>query len=284
MKENKKGYIEIISASALFGIIPILVRFGSNLGPYNLSFFRILIATILIYLFVKISKKSITPLKYEKIKMFVFGGIHGFIILGFFLAIQFLTITSAILLLYSSSIWMMIFSWILLKEKINLYSIIALIISFTGIILVISPQSLFIQESLIGTIAGLLAGLGMGLVYTLSKTFKKYDKISLTFWQNLIAIPFLIPLLFLDFPKFTFLDSTIVLSIGILGTMAFILVYIGLGKIKGQIGSILIMLDIIFASILAALIFQEIPNTITIIGGILIIIGTFIITRKNHSK
>ncbi|MEI7719264.1 MAG: DMT family transporter, partial [archaeon] len=121
---------------------------------------------------------------------------------------------------------------------------------------------------------------GMELVYTLSKTFKKYDKVSLTFWQNLIAIPFVLPLLFIDFPKFSLFDTGIVLLLGSLFTaVPFILIFKGFGKVDAQKGSIVIMLDIVFAVIFAWLIFQEIPSIITIIGGILILIGSYIITK-----
>lgn len=284
MNKETVGFIEIFIASLLFGLLPILVRFGNNLGSYNLSFFRVLIATIAIYIFVLLSKKlSIVPLKHEKMKMLLFGAIHGFIILGFFLSVQYLTIASAILLLYSSSIWIVVFSYFILKEKISKKTIIALVISFTGIIFVVSPSSLFMKESLIGSISGLLAGIGMGLVYTLSKTFKKYDKVSLTFWQNLIAIPFVFPLIFINFPKFTPIDYWIVILLGSLFTaVPFILIFKGFEKVDAQKGSIVIMLDIVFSIFFAYLVFSEIPTISAIFGGILIIIGSYIITIKNN--
>ena len=284
MKKETIGFLEIFFASLLFGVFPIIVRYGENLGSYNLSFFRVLSATVILYLFVKISKKSkIVPFKYERKKLLFFGGVHGFIILGYFIAIKYLSIASAVLLIYSSSIWIVVFSYFILKEKITERTLIALLISFTGLIFVISPTSLFIKESFIGSISGLLAGIGMGLVYTLSKTFKKYDKISLTYWQNLIAIPFMIPLLFLDLPKFTFFDSLIVLLLGIVGVVGFVLIYRGFEKVNAQKGSVIIMLDIVFSILFAYILFNEVPRALAIFGGILILVGSYLITR-NQTK
>ncbi len=285
MNKETVGFIEIFFASLLFGLLPILVRFGENLGSYNLSFFRVLVASISIFIFVLFSKKaSIMPLKYEKKKMVLFGAIHGFIILGFFLSVQYLTVASAILLLYSSSIWIIVFSYFILKEKITKRTLIALVIAFVGVIFVISPSSLFVKESLIGSLSGFFAGIGMGLVYTLSKTFKKYDKISLTFWQNLIAIPFVLPLIFIDFPKFTFTDLWIVILLGSLFTaLPFILIFKGFEKINAQKGSIIIMLDIVFSILFAYLIFSEIPTIGAILGGTLIIIGSYTIIAKKKN-
>ena len=282
MKEETIGFIEVFVASLLFGLMPIIVRFGNNLGPYNLSFFRVLVASICVFLFITFSKKlTLVPFKYEKKKLLLFGAIHGFIILGYFIAIQYLTIASAVLLLYSSSIWIIIFSHFILKEKITKRTILALVIAFIGVIFVVSPTNFFLKESLVGSLAGLGAGIGMGLVYTLSKTFKKYDKVSLTFWQNLIAIPFVSPLIFIDLPKFSNYDVGLILLLGSVFTaVPFILIFKGFGKIDAQKGSIVIMLDIVFAVFFAWIIFKEIPTLLAIIGGILIMVGTYIVTTQ----
>lgn len=286
MDKETVGLIEVFFASLLFGLLPIIVRFGENLGPYNLSFFRVLVAAICVFLFIMFSKKlKLNPFKYEKKKMVLFGAIHGFIVLGYFLAIQYLTIASAVLLLYSSSIWIIVFSHFILKEKITQRTFIALAIAFFGVIFIVSPQNFFLKESLIGSLAGLGAGIGMGLVYTLSKTFKKYDKVSLTFWQNLIAIPFVLPLLFIDLPKFSTLDIGIILLLGSVFTaVPFILIFKGFGKIDAQKGSIVIMLDIVFSIIFAWIIFKEIPTALAIVGGVLIMIGTYIITTQKKGS
>lgn len=52
MNKETIGFIEVFFASLLFGLMPIVVRFGENLGPYNLSFFRVLVAAICVLFFI----------------------------------------------------------------------------------------------------------------------------------------------------------------------------------------------------------------------------------------
>ncbi len=281
MKKESMGIIQIILASVLFGIIPIFVRYGIDFGVYNLAFFRIFASAILLGLFFMFAKSKLAKFRHEKGKLILFGAVHGFIILGYFIAIQYLSVASAVLLLYSSSIWMVIFSYFILKEKIKKITLFALAISILGLILVVSPNNFFIRESLIGSIAGLLGGVGFGLVYVLSKTFKKYDKVSLTFWQNLIALPFLLPLIFIQLPVFNFKNLLVITVLGIITVLAFILVFIGLGKVSAQKAGVITLLDAIFPIIFALILFKEVPSIKMIIGAVLIMTGSYIVSRNN---
>ncbi|MDP3027833.1 MAG: hypothetical protein Q8N63_09090, partial [Nanoarchaeota archaeon] len=84
MKKESIGIIQIILASVLFGILPIIVRYGINFGVYNLAFFRIFASIIILCLFFMVAKSKLAKFKYEKGKLIFFGAIHGFIILGYF--------------------------------------------------------------------------------------------------------------------------------------------------------------------------------------------------------
>ncbi len=282
MKKETKGIIQIIFAGILLSFFPIFVRLITHLDAYSVTFFRILIPVILLSLFFVFFKNKLSPLKYEKKKMLLFGGLHGFIILGYFIAIKYLTIASAVLLMYTFPIWTMIFSYFLLKEKITRKSFFALMSAFIGIIILLSPENFFIKKNLIGSIVGLFAGVGAGLVYTLSKTFKKYDKISLTYWQNVIALPFILPLLFIDFPNFnlvTLREVIFIFIIGINSIIPFILVYKGISKVGAHKSTIIMLLEILYPIILAFIIFEETPPITTYLGGLLIVLGAYLATR-----
>lgn len=276
MKQENVGYLQIIIAGIIFSVDPIIIRFGEDLGPYNLAFFKVFMAVLILGIFFLIFRKKLVPLKYEKKKMLLFGAIHGFIYLGYFIAIFYLTVASAVLLMYLFPLWMLVFSHFILKEKITKKSLIALLIAFVGALILISPQNFFIRDSLIGTFTGLLSGVGAGLVYVLSKTFEKYDKVSLVFWQNLIALPFLFPLLFFEFPVFNTLNVTIIFVLGAVFLIPFILTFKGLQKVPAHKAGTVMLLEIIGPIVLAFFIFNEIPQLSIIVGGLLIILGVYL--------
>ena len=278
-----KGLAQLVLASVFSGTIPILTRYGSGINPYFLTFAQTAVTALAIFLYLIIFKRSLpNRLKYEKKKMLLFGGIHGFIILGFFIALKLLDIASAVLLLYTGPIWIIIFSHYILKERITKRTVISIIIAIIGVIIILSPTSFFLKESAMGTISALFAGVGFGLVYVLSKTFKKYDKVSLTFWQNLIALPFILPLVFIgNLPQFTLTNVSVIIGLGVIGhAIPFVLIFKGFAKIKAQMGGVFVLLDILFPILFGFIIFHESLSDLTIIGGAMIILGVVISSLK----
>ena len=281
MKKEALGVYQIITANLLSAFIVILIRFGKELGAPTMAFFRVFLAAIFLLPLFYFSKKiKLANFKKEKAKLIFFGLIHGIILLSYFVSLNFLTIASASLLISSLSIWVVVFSYLILKEKIHKITLVSLIISIAGLILVLSPQSFFIFESLVGSALGLLGGILAGLVYVLSKTFKSYDKISLTFWQNLIAAPFLVLLLFFGKPIFNLNGIIILILLGFVGASSFIFMYKGFGNVSGQKGGVLTLLYIVFAIILALIFFKEVPTLNEIFGGLLIILGSYLSTKS----
>lgn len=282
MKKEGVGILQVILAQAIIAFISILVRFGKSFGVYNLSFSRVFLTAVFIYLiFSNVKRYKIVGLKKEKKKLIFFGALHGILVAASYLAVLLLSIASYTILALSLSVWMVIFSHFILHEKIKSKTFIGIIIAFVGLIIITSPTSYFFKENIVGISAGLFVGVGGGLIYVLSKTFKSYDPVSLTFWQNLIATPVLIPLLFIQLPKFSFMNNIIVILLGLCGALSFILIFSGFRKIQGQIGGALVLTNIIFAVIFAFIFLGEVPSKSEIVGGLMIILGSLIVSRNN---
>lgn len=281
MKKETKGYLNIITAQVLFAFMFIFIRYVESFGVYNLAFWRVFLAAIFLFVFSLLFRRfKISVPKVEKLKLLFFGAIHGFIILAAFISIYYLTIASAMFLQATLSIWAIIFSCIILKEKIDTRLLSAVIISFSGLVIILSPISIFSERSLIGAGAALSVGIFGGLVYAISKTFKEHNSFSFTFWQNLIAIPFLVPLLFIQGPVVNAINVTFVGLIALFGTLAFIFLFFGLKSAKGSYAALLTLLNFILTIVLAIFFFGEIPSSRDIIGGMLILIGAYLVLSK----
>ena len=208
-----------------------------------------------------------------------------FAIGSYFIALKSIDIASAVLLLYSYSIFIVLLSKFWLKEKINLFTIISLLLSIAGIILIISPSGFKFQGKAIGYIFAIVAAFWSGLNFMFPKKyFKNYDAYSLTFYQNLWQLPILIIFVLAFPPNITIINIGIFVGLGLFCTaLAFLLVYTGSRKVSGQYIGILQTSEVLVPILLGIFLFSEIPPLLVVIGGILLILS-YVLTYFKESK
>ena len=278
MRYSKRGLIEMIFATLIWGSIPI-IGILSKLPSPVFVFFRVLFAFPFIFYFA-IKRAGIK--EFFRLKPFWPLLISGIFLavnwIFFFWALNLTTISTVVVLYYTGPIVSIILATLFLKEKFNKYILIAVILAIIGVI--ISNFNNGFRFNL-GAFIALLAGISYGFLGFFSKIATIYHRaVIVTAWQILISIFLTIPFLF--FYDFSFNVQTffIVLIAGVIHTaLALFLWYDSLNFISVSIASILQYLDIFFAMIFGILIGQ-IPTFYQILGGSLIAIAGIIGTKK----
>ena len=144
ISEKNKGIIYIICAAFCFALMNTLVKFaGDDIPSIQKSFFRNIVAMIFAFIMLKKERISIVPEKKNLIHLIlrsVFGTVG--IVCNFY-AVDNLLVADASMLNKLSPFFVIIFSYFILKEKINPFQIMCLIIAFTGSLFIIKPSWLF---------------------------------------------------------------------------------------------------------------------------------------------
>jgi drug/metabolite transporter (DMT)-like permease len=270
---SKKGLIEILSSTVIWGSIPVFAIWSMLPSPVFV-FFRVLISFLLLSIILR--KNLIKILK----KLSNFYVILSGILLSLnwvflFYAVFMIPVSEAIIFYYTGPVIAILFSPFL-KEKINNGGLLNIFVSFTGII-IMSLGSL--NLNIIGIILALLSGITYGLLSVTSKFSSRYvNSIDLVFLQSVISAIILLPFLFIT--KFIINYDVIIIIIisgSVQTVLALFLWYDSLKNLNIQIVSILSYLDPVFAIIFALILLGQIPSLYTIIGGLLLI-GSGIIT------
>lgn len=181
------GIVAVIAAGILWGIISIFVRILSakGLDSLNIAFLRTLFAALMMLVFILIKDRSLLKIQLKDIWMFVGSGILS---LTFFSFCYFTNIVEsgaavAVVLLYTSPVFVVIMSAFAFKEKITSKKAICLVITLIGCVFV---TGLIGSGAQLGT-RGILLGLGSGLFYALYSIFAgkasvKYSSYTITFY------------------------------------------------------------------------------------------------------
>ncbi len=278
-KEEGTGKLLILILGILIAnlILPI-GRWGESISSGLLSFARIFLTVVFLGLFIIISKYKIKKLEKNRALLVLMGILHVAIIFGIFYSIKLLNLATVGFLNGLNSLWIILFSLLFLKEKIEKKTFLSFAIAFFGLLLIFIPQIKI--GSLPGFFISLATGIIIAVVYLSMKYLREYySSTDLTFYQNAIALPFSIPLIFLaEFPSFNFQNSSILFSAGAVTTIGFILIYFASKFLSGQKLGVANMLSIISPAIYGFIFFREIPDWLTIAGGLLIFISILILS------
>lgn len=166
MKEKKKSLavIYIILSAFFFSLMNMFVRLSGDLPSVQKSFFRNLVA--LIFAAVILKKEGVWfSGKRENIRYLFLRAAAGTIgILCNFYAVDHLVLADASMLNKMSPFFAIIFSYLILKEKIRLPQALIVTGAFLGSLLIIKPTAAVFQSP--AALIGLLGGLGAGIAYT----------------------------------------------------------------------------------------------------------------------
>ncbi len=276
-------YFEVIIASLIWGSAGIFVKL-INLPATTMSFFRVTVPTLvlLIYfiyrgknLFSTANKMAIflSLITSARIFLWLFGFMHT-------------SIGNGIIILYTWPIFTVVFSALLLKERITKQKLLLLLVAFVGIIIVFADKEFsFTNKDFIGMSAMLVSAMLSAFSTILfKKQLIRYSKLEMIFYQNFLGVFIFLPFIFINTPLPTisqiFISSVYSVIIGI---CAFLLWFSALKKIKASTAALLSYVEVIGAIILGVLILNESITWNMLIGGVIILTVSYF-ARKTEPE
>ena len=281
-----KGHLQVASAAILFGTIGIFVSLTSQMPIGSIIFYRLLFGIIAIAIFFACcGRLGELRLKEKRQYLFLLGIFQAGTMLSYFVSVKHTTVSVAVLLLYTAPIYVILLSPLILKEPVTRRSLSALILSLTGVILVIQPGAVFRNMDSMYAI-GLLCGLISGLLYACMIMTSRYLKGYYTgtaqaAWAIIITLAIFLPYS-TAISSGVLLDNLYLLILfGLLPTAASLTLYFsGLAYVRAQNASIIALLEPVSAVVFAAIILSQQITSAIVVGGGLILVGALAVSRE----
>lgn len=158
LSNRSKGVLFIIMSAFGFAMMSAFVKLSGDLPSFQKTFFRNITSCIIAFTLILVKKESFFG-KLENQKTLILRSVFGTLGIVFnFYAIDKLVLSDANMLNKLSPFFVIIFSALFLKEKINIKQVLAIIIAFVGALFIIKPQFNFdIIPSLIGVCGAICA-------------------------------------------------------------------------------------------------------------------------------
>lgn len=286
MKSKVKywGIVFIILSALCFAFMNMFVRMSGDLPDIQKSFFRNLIA-FGVALMLMVRKRTPFRVLQGNWRYMLLRAAFGTIgILCNFYAVDHLVLSDASMLNKMSPFFVILFSFLILKEKLTPIQVTAVCGAFAGSLLIIKPT--FLNMNLGPSLIGLCGGLCAGIAYTMVRKLGQRGQTGVTVvlffsgFSCLVTLPYL---LFAYKPMSIF--------------QALILLCAGLAAAGGQFAitaayyfapareiSVYDYSQIIFSAVIGFLLFNQIPDRYSILGYVIIVamaVWMFFYNRKH---
>ena len=295
MKNNNKLAYFILILTTIFWSGNFIVGKAASMfqiPPFSLNFYRWFFAGLILLPFTY--KEIIDKKKYilDNLGLFIILGITSITIFNsiVYYSLQYTQVISGILMISTIPVWIIFISSILNIEKTNIFQILGVILSLTGVIFIITKADLNLTKKLDfnkGDLTMVIAMFSWAICSALLKR-KKYEisQISLLEVVIICGLIFLMPIYFIEMSK----GHIIILGKPFYLTLAYVVFFPGLAAfffwIKGIsiIGAnragVFLHLMPIFGAIMAMIIFDEKFMFYHFLGAIFIIAGITLSNKK----
>ena len=244
---------------------------GANLWQilfWRQFFFSLIVALYLLFTYKKNFFKS-----------FYVSGLPGFVG-GLILALGFVayvfsmyttTVANANFIITTETIFLALFGYFFLKEKINLITFISIILGMSGVLIILgSSLSIQSSEQFLGNIVAFIMPISFAVLVIVIRKYPNVDMVPAQFTAGIVAA--IIGFFIAGQLSISIHDLFLALLAGFFQIgFGFILITVGSQTTPAAIVGVMMLTESVFGPLWAWLFINEVPPTAVVIGGSIII-------------
>ena len=268
LSNRTKGVLFIIMSAFGFAMMSAFVKLSGDLPSFQKTFFRNITSCIIAFILIIVNKESFFG-KLENQKTLILRSVFGTLGIVFnFYSIDKLVLSDANMLNKLSPFFVIIFSALFLKEKINIKQGLAIIVAFIGALFIIKPQFNFdIIPSLIGVLGAICAAAAYTCLRALGGKEKYY---TIVFYFSFFSTIAILPFMLIVYKEMSMLQFVYLILAGIFASIGQFGITIAYKYAKAKEISIFDYSNILFSAIISIVLFNVIPDYLSVIGYIII--------------
>lgn len=274
------GLRYIVLSALGFALMTSFVKLVNNhqIPVFEIVAVRSIVSLVLSYADIK--RKRIPALGHNHKLLFARGAVGTLALICVYFSVTTLPLAEATILQYVHPVFTALLAVIFLKEKVQHSTLICIVLCLFGLVAIVDPRTAFTSEAnlpLFSVLLALLGAFGSAVAYIIVKQLSKTEDSSvIILYFPMVALPLSLVLLGSDF---------VVPS----GQALLLMIFVGIFTQIGQLGltkalqhevaskvTAFSYIQVVFAMILGAAIFSELPSMWTLVGAGLILSGALI--------
>lgn len=274
----KSGVLLAVLASFTFSVMNALVKEASaTLPAAEIVFFRSAIGTLLIYL---LMRQAGVALSRQGVPMLLLRGVMGALYLVcYFYAIAHIPLADASILAHMSPFFVILFSALFLGERIPRAVYWLLLVVVLGALMIVKPFS-YSSYSVYAVVGLLSAVFAAGASVAIRQLSARHHTYEIVFYFLAVATLVAIPLMWNDFVvPATLREWGLLLAIGVVSLLGQVFLTRAFSHESATIVAVTRYIGIVFNAGWGWLFWSEVPDALTIAGGVLIVVACIALSR-----
>lgn len=294
MNIQSRGILYLVTATVLYSIMPVLIRTlgRGNIPPVSQVFLRYIVAFAAAVIYFTCTKSTFHVARKDAVLLFIVA-LFGYALVNLFYTYANLNtqIGTVLFIFNCSTIMGPLFGYLFLKERLSRSMIVAMLIGFISLFYLFSPGPMVNWK--IGAIFALLSAIGSSFYVIGRKKLSSYDSIIILLANTSVGVVALGILSILFEPSFylaggiqTVSSTTWLVTVlfGLDNFAAYLFMTKGFQLLTAGTGSMIMLGENLIGILFAFLFFQEIPSIQSLIGGMLILMASFLVIHTQFIR
>lgn len=280
------GFALLFLAAFLFSVMIALVKAASGSVPVGqILFFRFFLGLAGIQMARSAGAIKFTPV--NRAGLFRRGLFGGIAVFCYFVAVyrgaESSAVTHAVILNSSYPVFVAMFSFAYIGERVRRRTILPLAAAIAGLALIVKPAP---GGALAADLIGLASGVSAGFAILTVRKLRETDTVwCILYYFNLIGSVFAVPVILLTRPESlaapTMGGALLILGIAALSNAAQALLTAAYRFTRASEGSVTSLASVFFSAIIAAVFFGERLTASTVAGGALIMGAVIVLSKRS---
>ena len=278
------GYILLLFGGFCLSWGGFIIRSFEEASIWQILFLRsfFFLLALIAFLFVTYKKNTFNIIKESGLPGLLGGFVLSFSFVAFVVAMSNTTVANVVFIISTQTMFLAIFGYFYLREKVSLIGLISILLAMSGIILMVGDS--ISGGSLFGNIVALAIPINFAILVMIIRKNTKVDMVPAIFYSGIFSLIY--GFFLAESFEFTKHDLWMGFLLGVPQlAVSFICITIGSRTVESATVGLLMLMETLCAPLWVWLFLNEIPPISVFIGGAVIISAIILKSfDKKHSK
>ena len=278
------GYILLLFGGFCLSWGGFIIRSFEEASIWQILFLRsfFFLLALIAFLFVTYKKNTFNIIKESGLPGLLGGFVLSFSFVAFVVAMSNTTVANVVFIISTQTMFLAIFGYFYLKEKVSLIGLISILLAMSGIIIMVGDS--ISGGSLFGNIVALAIPINFAILVMIIRKNTKVDMVPAIFYSGIFSLIY--GFFLAESFEFTKHDLWMGFFLGVPQlAVSFICITIGSRTVDSATVGLLMLMETLCAPLWVWLFLNEIPPISVFIGGAVIISAIILKSfDKKHSK